>query len=213
MVLCICVSVSSREDPYSLLCVRTPIKVHVHIIGVRPVLSRNRACLCVTMPSLGEILFIVCGSMLLVGKEELPGLAKVLGRGLGGLVGFMQGARTQFSRLGKANASMETLREEIRNNMADLRQIQSEIQSAGVIRGGGGISAALSGTLHPGSQVRQSQRKTGDTGASAAAADYSISSFIPLSERHPSRLLPVVERDGSQEDNLARLAMAEVQVK
>ncbi len=174
--------------------------------------QKQSACVCVTMPSLGEILFIVCGSMLLVGKEELPGLAKVLGRGLGGLVGFMQGARTQFSRLGKANASMETLREEIRNNMADLRQIQSEIQSAGMIRGGGGVSAALSGTLHPGSQVRQSQRKTGDTGA-AAAAGSSISSFIPLSERHPSRSLPVMERDGRQEDHLARLAMAEVQVK
>ncbi len=161
------------------------------------------------MPSLCEILFVVCGSMLLVGKEELPGLARVLGRGLGGLVGFMQGARTQFSRLGKANASMETLREEIRNNMADLRQIQSEIQSAGMIRGGGGVSAALSGTLHPGSQVRQNQRKIGDM----AAAGSSISSSLPLSGRLLSPSLTTMERNEMQEDRLARLAMAEVQVK
>ncbi len=172
-------------------------------------------CVGVTMPSLGEIMFIVCGSMLLVGKEELPGLARVLGRGLGGVVGFMQGARTQFSRLGKASASMETLREEIRNNMADLRQIQSEIQSAGMMRGGGEVSAALSGSLHPGSQVRRSQRKTGDTGAAAAAGGggSSLYSLAAPSGRHPSPSMPVMERDGCQEDHLARLAMAEVQVK
>ncbi len=168
-----------------------------------------------TMPSLGEIMFIVCGSMLLVGKEELPGLARLLGRGLGGVVGFMQGARTQFSRFGKANASMETLREEIRNNMADLRQIQSEIQSAGMMRGGGEASGALPGSLHPGSQVMRNQRKAGDMGAAAAGGGghSSISSFSPPSGRHSSPSMPIMERDGCQEDYLARLAMAEVQVK
>ncbi|EWM28179.1 hypothetical protein Naga_100004g139 [Nannochloropsis gaditana] len=78
-----------------------------------------------------EVVILIGAASFLLGKKEVPQLARIVGRGTGKLVALLNTAREQFVDATQ-NTHLSKLTDEVRQNMNELNSIRSEVRAAGL---------------------------------------------------------------------------------
>jgi Sec-independent protein translocase protein TatA len=148
---------------------------------------------------LREIIVVGGGAMLVLGKEEMPLVARTLGQGLGRIVGFMQGAKMHLSRLASSDDTLMQLHREIQDNMQDLQNIKAELRTAGAVN-----------ALRQGAFTAQTQSHPGSVGHIGKKRREGLSHGFDTSSMLGQRA--AVTAAAPSNLRLAGLALAEMQV-
>ena len=83
--------------------------------------------------SMGEVLVTFGIAVALIGRRDLPKVARGAGRSLGRSVNFLQKTKDQVNSATK-NAELQKMQAEINQSMKDLEEIKREVYSAGNFR-------------------------------------------------------------------------------
>lgn len=79
--------------------------------------------------SWGELAVLIVAGVYLVGKEQLPAGARMVGMQLGRLVGMVQGARIRADRLA-GTSELKQLQEQLRAGLREIELVKSEFSMA-----------------------------------------------------------------------------------
>eukprot|EP00904_Undaria_pinnatifida_P008265 jgi/Undpi1/4569/HiC_scaffold_18.g07923.m1 len=100
---------------------------------------------------MAEIIIIGGAAVLLLGKNDMPLVFRLVGRGVGKVSGLVQGGQARVGELSKGSELLQ-LQNEIRSNLDDLRVIKAELR--GAVR----LPAGVTGSSHPGSSALREQQ-------------------------------------------------------
>jgi len=78
--------------------------------------------------SLGELLVVVTGAGMLLGRKEITLMARSVGRGLGRMVGTLQGLRTKYEDKSKGS-QLYQLHKNVKDGLHDMSTIGADISS------------------------------------------------------------------------------------
>eukprot|EP00752_Nemacystus_decipiens_P003664 g3377.t1 len=111
---------------------------------------------------MAEVVVIGGAAILLLGKNDMPLVFRLVGRGVGKVSGLVQGGRARMDQLSKGSDLLQ-LQNEIRSNLDDLRVIKAEL------RGAAQLPSAITKSSHPGSSALRDQASVYGASPSAAA--------------------------------------------
>ncbi|CAM9171948.1 unnamed protein product [Scytosiphon promiscuus] len=103
---------------------------------------------------MAEVVVIGGAAILLLGKNDMPLVFRLVGRGVGKVSGLVQAGRSRMSELSQGSDLMQ-LQNEIRSNLDDLRVIKAEL------RGAAQLTPGITNSSHPGSSALRDQALPG----------------------------------------------------
>jgi hypothetical protein len=152
--------------------------------------------------SFGEVLIVVTGAGLLLGRQEIVAGSRLLGLGLGKIIGTLQGLRAQYEEKSKGTEIYQ-LHSSVRDGLMDLSTIGSDLSRISP------LSSQNRASVHFNQQNAQNQRPKYDHKTSN---DMSLGHSLSPTSTSSERKVLVNDNQLSSE-RLAILVLAEGQLK
>lgn len=139
--------------------------------------------------SFAELVVLITGASFLLGKREIVASARVVGRGLGKIVGTMQGVRIKFEEKSRGTQFFD-LHSSIKRGLRDVSTIGSDLVSVGV--GDSGAQITTNGTMPTPSHVQSTTVSNSTEPTPNRPSTSSEKDFVRISKL--SRLILVDEK-------------------